>query len=183
MVGSLNRVHVRWTSQSVTVDLTRIMASPIVRPFLLHRPGLLLRTPDPYDAGKFRMLVHANLHRSIGERDFRAFCQFQRYHQRDGLDFVSVFQSNSKSSASSIRHDVAIYKITVFRFFAPHFTRESGCPTPSSPCRNLSTKFVKRRIDLMVRTAIANAFGCPMMTTNCLPRVTPVYSRFRSNMG
>jgi hypothetical protein len=43
-----------------------------------------------------------------------------------------------------------------------------------SPGRNLPAKLVKRRIDLMVRTAIANALGCPMITTNCLPRVTPV---------
>lgn len=54
-----------------------------------------------------------------------------------------------------------------------------GCP----PTRNRAARLVNRRMARTLRTARAQAFGCPINTTSCLPRVTPVYRRLRASMG
>ncbi|ETW97834.1 MAG: hypothetical protein ETSY1_21165 [Candidatus Entotheonella factor] len=54
------------------------------------------------------MFVHANLNGKIEKNAIRPFHLFQRFNQRDCLDFASVFQSNSESNTSSISNDVTI---------------------------------------------------------------------------
>jgi hypothetical protein len=44
----------------------------------------------------------------------------------------------------------------------------------ATPCRTRAARLVRRCMDRTFRTAIARALGCPITTTNCLPRVTPV---------
>jgi len=47
-------------------------------------------------------------------------------------------------------------------------------PMPPACCFSRAERFVSRRSDRTVRTASPKARGWPMITTNCLPRVTPV---------
>ncbi len=47
-------------------------------------------------------------------------------------------------------------------------------PAPPWPCRSRAARFVSRRMARTLRTASAQALGCPISTTSCLPRVTPV---------
>ena len=47
-------------------------------------------------------------------------------------------------------------------------------PVACSPSRNRAARLVSRRMARTLRTARAQAFGCPINTTSCLPRVTPV---------
>jgi len=52
-----------------------------------------------------------------------------------------------------------------------------------SSLRSHSFNFDHRRRPETLRTAMATAFFCPTSTTSFLPRVTPVYSRFRCSMA
>ncbi len=52
-----------------------------------------------------------------------------------------------------------------------------------SACRSRPARLVSRRMACTLRRASAQAFGCPISTPSCLPRVTPVYSRLRASMG
>ncbi len=49
--------------------------------------------------------------------------------------------------------------------------------------RSHSCSLDQRRRPETLRTAMATAFFCPTRTTSRLPRVTPVYRRFRCNMA
>ena len=61
-------------------------------------------------------------------------------------------------------------------------TRPQGIPGVAYPrgprafpsSRNRTASVVSRRMARTLRTAMAQALGCPMSTTSCLPRVTPV---------
>ena len=48
---------------------------------------------------------------------------------------------------------------------------------------NHSRSFDHRRLARLPLTAMASAFRCPTRTTRRLPRVTPVYTRFRCSIG
>ena len=64
-----------------------------------------------------------------------------------------------------------------------HRVRYARAPVACSPSRSRAARLVSRRMARTLRTARAQAFGCPISTTSCLPRVTPVYSRLRASMG
>lgn len=59
--------------------------------------------------------------------------------------------------------------------------REDFIQAPS-PCCSLAVKFVSLRLDFWLFTAMARALGWAITTTSFLPRVTPVYIKFRSNI-
>ena len=70
------------------------------------------------------------------------------------------------------------------RYEHAHLGPDAACAgMPFSPCRSRAARFVSRRMARTLRTARAQAFGCPMSTTSCLPRVTPVYRRLRASIG
>lgn len=56
----------------------------------------------------------------------------------------------------------------------PNQMRHHGVPPRWFPCRNRAARLVKRCVARTFRTAIARARGCPITTTSCFPRVTPV---------
>jgi hypothetical protein len=62
-----------------------------------------------------------------------------------------------------------------------HHPREPAHPCPIS--RSHIAKRDQRRRAAAPRTAIAMARRCPTSTTSRLPRVTPLHSRFRCNIG
>src|SRR5215510_14862940 len=72
-----------------------------------------------------------------------------------------------------VSHTMTVQELTAVRAWARH-----GATTPVfrplAPSRSRAARLVNRCAARALRTAMARARGCPMTTTNCLPRVTPV---------
>ena len=73
------------------------------------------------------------------------------------------------------RHNMAVQQLTAFSAWARHLstTPLSSHSLPFTPLSR-AARLVKRWVARTFRTAMARARGCPITTTNCFPRVTPV---------
>src|SRR5262249_13657600 len=130
--------------------------------------------PYPHDPGQLWVLVHAHLDRAIENGRSTALSSFQRFQLRDGPDLTPVLQPDSELTPPAHRHNMPVQQLTAFRAWARYLTTPPLVSLPRVPSRSRAAKLVNRCVARTFRTAMARARGCPITTTNCLPRVTPV---------